>query len=141
MVSVGVGGKDVSGVTLPILKMGRPFAVKREFRTVSKVPGSSQFLTVAIRTLITAFETLLFSKVGIDWIRIVMLSCPPIVLTVVIDVGGPHYCYVQALGNMNELDMNWNGWPGCCCYVDGYLSSVLFLDVFSLILVSGKGSS
>ena len=33
-VSVGVGGKDVGGVTLPILKVGRPFAVKREFRTV-----------------------------------------------------------------------------------------------------------
>ena len=60
MVSVGVGGKDVGGVTLPILKVGRPFAVKGEFRTVSKVPGSSQFLTVVISTLITALETLLF---------------------------------------------------------------------------------
>ena len=40
MVSFGVGGKDVGGVTLPILKVGRPFAVNREFRTVSKVPGS-----------------------------------------------------------------------------------------------------
>ena len=39
VVSVGVGGKDVGGVTLPILKVGRPFAVKREFITVSKVPG------------------------------------------------------------------------------------------------------
>ena len=47
-VSVGVGGKDVGGVTLPILKVGRPFAINREFRTVSKVPRSSQFLTVAI---------------------------------------------------------------------------------------------
>ena len=47
MVAVGVGGKNVGEVTLPILKAGRPFAVKREFRTVSKVPGSSQFLTVA----------------------------------------------------------------------------------------------
>ena len=47
MVSVGVGGKDVCGVTLPILKVGRPFAVNREFRTVSKVPGSTQFLTEA----------------------------------------------------------------------------------------------
>ena len=54
------------GVTLPILKVGRPFAVNREFRTVSTVHGSSQFLTVAISTLITALETLLFSKVRID---------------------------------------------------------------------------
>ena len=76
MVSV-VGGKDVGGVTLLILKVGRPFAVKREFRTVSKVTGSSPFLIVAISTLINAFETLLFSKVGIDWIGIVMLSGPP----------------------------------------------------------------
>ena len=65
--------------------MGRPFAVKREFKTVSKVPGSSQFLRVAISTLITALETLLFSKVGIDWIGILMLSYPPLVLTEVID--------------------------------------------------------
>ena len=64
--SVEVGGKDVGGVTLPILKVGRPFAVKREFRTVSKVPGFSLFLTVAISILITALETLFFSKVGID---------------------------------------------------------------------------
>ena len=56
----------MGGVTLPIFKVGRPFAVKREFRTVSKVPGSSQFLTVAISTLITVFETQLFSKVGIN---------------------------------------------------------------------------
>ena len=40
MVLVGVGGKDVGGVTLPILKVGRPFAGNWEFRTVSKVPGS-----------------------------------------------------------------------------------------------------
>ena len=66
MVSVGVGGKDVGGETLPILKVESPFAVKRDFRTVSKVPGSSPFLSVAISTLITALETLLFSKVGID---------------------------------------------------------------------------
>ena len=64
MVSAGVGGKDVGGVTLPISKVGRPFAVNRDFRTVSKVPSSSQFLTVAINTLIPALETLLFSKVG-----------------------------------------------------------------------------
>ena len=32
------------------------------------------------------------------------------------------------LWNVNE-----NGWPGSCCYTDGYLCSVLFLDVFSLI--------
>ena len=87
--SVGVGGKDGGGVTLPLLKVGRPFAVKREFRTVSKVPGSSQFLTVAISTLITALETLLFSKVGIDWIGIVMLSGPPLVLTEVIEEEWP----------------------------------------------------
>ena len=54
---------------------------------------------------------------------------------------GPHYCYVQALANMNEQDVNGNGWPGSGCYIDGYLCPVLFLDVFSLILVSGKGSS
>ena len=88
-VSVGVGGKDVGGVTLPILKVGRPFAVKREFRTVSKVPGSSQFLTVAISTLITALETLLFFNVGVDWILIVMVSGPPLVLTEVIDEEWP----------------------------------------------------
>ena len=58
--SVGVGGKDVGGVTLPILKVGRPFAVKKEFRTVSNVPGSSQYFTVATSNVITAFETLLF---------------------------------------------------------------------------------
>ena len=56
--SVGVGGKVVGGVILPILKVGRPFAVKREFRTVSKVPGSSQFLTVAISTLHYFFRKL-----------------------------------------------------------------------------------
>ena len=48
VVSVEVGWKDVGGVTLPILRVGRPYAVNREFRTVSKVPGSSQFLSVAI---------------------------------------------------------------------------------------------
>ena len=58
--SVEVGGKDMGGVTLPILKVDRPFAVKREFRTVSKVPGSSLFLTVSISTLLNALETLLF---------------------------------------------------------------------------------
>ena len=79
----------MSGATVLILKVWRPFAVKREFRTVSNVPGSSQFLTVAISTLITVFETLLFSKVGIDWIGIVMLSCPPLVLTAVIDEEWP----------------------------------------------------
>ena len=88
MVSVGVGGKDVGGVTLPILKVGRPFAVNREFRTVSKVPSSSQFLTVAISTLITALETLLFSKVGIDWILMEM-SGPRLVLTEVIEEEWP----------------------------------------------------
>ena len=138
VVSVGVGGKVMGGVTLHILKVGKPFAVNREFGTVSKVPGSSQFLTAAISTLITALETLLFSKVGINWIGIVM-SGPPLVLTVVRE--WQHSCYVQVLVNMNEQNKNGNGWPGSGCYIDGYLRSVLFLDVFSLILVSGKGSS
>ena len=48
---------------------------------------------------------------------------------------------MQALANMNEQDVSGNGWPGSGCYINGYLSPVLFLDVFSLILVSGKGSS
>ena len=48
-----------------------------------------QFLTVAISTLITALETLLFSNVRIDWIGIVMLSGPPLVLTEVIDEKWP----------------------------------------------------
>ena len=86
--SVGVGGKDVGGVTLPILKEGRPFEVNREFRTVSKVSGSSHFLTVAISTLITALETLHFSNVGIDCIGIEM-SGPPLVLTEVIEEEWP----------------------------------------------------
>ena len=34
MVSVGIGGKDVGWVTLPISKVWRPFAVNREFLTV-----------------------------------------------------------------------------------------------------------
>ena len=63
--SIEVGGKDMGGETLPILKVGRPFDVKREFRTVSNVPGSSLFLTVAISTLMTAFDTLFFLKAGI----------------------------------------------------------------------------
>ena len=79
--SIEVGEKEVGGVILPILKVGRPFAVKMEFRTVSKVPGSSPFLTVAKSMLITALETLLFSKGGIDWIGIVMLSGTQLVLT------------------------------------------------------------
>ena len=45
VVSVGVGGKDVGGVTLPIFKVGRPFAVKREFRTVSTVSTVTVSLT------------------------------------------------------------------------------------------------
>ena len=48
VMSVGIGGKDVGVVTLPILNVGRPFVVNREFRTVSKVPSSAQFLRVAI---------------------------------------------------------------------------------------------
>ena len=39
---------------------------------------------MAISTLITALETLIFSKVGIDWIGIVMLSGLPLVLNEVI---------------------------------------------------------
>ena len=54
--SVEVEGKDEGGVTLPILNWGRPLATRREFRTASNVPGTSLFLTVAISTLITAFE-------------------------------------------------------------------------------------
>ena len=42
---------------------------------------------------------------------------------------------------MNQQDVNENGWPCRCCYIDGYLCSVLFLDVFSLIFFSGKRSS
>ena len=48
---------------------------------------------------------------------------------------------MQAIANMNKQDVNGNVWPGSSCYIDDYLCSVLFLDVFSLILVSGKGSS
>ena len=48
---------------------------------------------------------------------------------------------MQALANMNEQDVNGNGWPGSGCYIFGYLCFVLFLIVFSLIIVSGKGSS
>ena len=33
----------MGGITLPIFKVGKPFAVKREFRTVSKVPSSLLF--------------------------------------------------------------------------------------------------
>ena len=41
------------------------------------------------------------------------------------------------LGNMKEQDVNENGWSGSGCYIiDGYLCSVLFIDVFSLILFS-----
>ena len=100
----------MGGVTLPILNVGRPFAVEREFRTVSKMPGSSLFLTVAISTVITALETLLLvikvvtnkrkqnirntaldTPVGIDWIGIVMLSGQPLVLTEVIDEEWPGF--------------------------------------------------
>ena len=90
--------------------------------------------------LITALETLLFSKVGIDWIGIVM-SGPPLVLTEVIEEEWPTLLLCASTSNMNQQDVNGNGWPGSGCYNDGYLFSVLFLDVFSLILVSGKGIS
>ena len=42
-------------------------------------------------------------------------------------------CYygVQALLNVNELDVTVNGFAGGCCYCDGYLCSVLSFDVFS----------
>ena len=70
------------------------------------------------------------------------MSGPPLVLTEVIDEEWPAlYSYVQALANMNQQDPIGNVWPGSGCYIDGYLCSVLFLDVSSLILVSGKGSS
>ena len=48
MVSVGVAGKDVGGATLPILKVGRPFAVERKFRTVSKVPDEGVIILTAL---------------------------------------------------------------------------------------------
>ena len=66
-------------------------SLQLEFRTVSKVPGSSLFLTVAISRLITVLETLHFSKVewkkckllisdfnvynGIQYIEILSYSC------------------------------------------------------------------
>ena len=93
--------------------------------------------------LITALETQLSLKVIIDWIGIVV-SGPPFVLSEVIDekwATRTSYCYVKALAYMNEQDVNGNGWPGSGCYIDGYLCSVVFYDVFYLILVSGKGSS
>ena len=61
-----------------------------------------------------------------------MLSGPPLVLTKVIGKGWPGLLvYVQAQGNMNEQEVNENLWRGRCCYIDGYLCSVLFFDVFS----------
>ena len=42
---------------------------------------------------------------------------------------------MPAIENMNEQDVNENGCPGRCCYIDGYLCSVFFFDVFSLILL------
>ena len=45
--------------------------------------------TVVMSTLLTVIETLLFSKVGIDWIGIVMLSGPPLVLIEAIDEEWP----------------------------------------------------
>ena len=47
---------------------------------------------------------------------------------------GQDYSYVLTLGNMEEHDVNENVWPGSWRYIDGYLCSVLFLNVFSLIL-------
>ena len=72
------------------------------------MPSSSQFLTVAISTLITALETLLFSNVGIDWIGILMLSGPPLVLAEVIDEEWPALLLWLTLGNMKEQDVNEN---------------------------------
>ena len=41
-------------------------------------------------------------------------------------------CIVQALVNMNELDVTVNGWPGGCWDVcDGYKCSILFINAFS----------
>ena len=127
MVSVGAGGKDVGGVTLPILKVGRPFADKREFRTVSKVPCSSQFLTVAMSTLITALETLLFSKVGIDCIGIVM-SGPLLVLTEVIGEEWP------------TLLLCANRWPvaEALAYLHVQISPISCNVVGSILHVLGK---
>ena len=85
---------------------------------------------VAINMLITAFETILFFKVVIDWNWIVMLSGPPWVLAEVMTKSGHDYCFMQALGNMNEQDVNENSWPSSYCCVDGYLCSVLFLGHF-----------
>ena len=81
--SVGVGEKDIGGVTLPILKWGCRLQSKLSSEPFQRctVP---QFLTVVISTPITGFETLLFSNNGIDWIGILMLSDPPLVLTKVI---------------------------------------------------------
>ena len=59
-VSVEVGETDEGVVTLPVLKIGRPFAVEKVIRTVSKVPSFSLFLTVTIRTLITVLDTFFF---------------------------------------------------------------------------------
>ena len=128
-VSVGVGLKDVGGVTLSILKVGRPFAVKMEFRTVQRCPVPHSFWDKYADNCV---RTQHFSKDGIDSIGRVMLSSPPFVLTAVIDEekSGQDYCYMLTLTNMNEQDVNANGWPGRCSYIDGYLSSVLFLKVF-----------
>ena len=55
-VSVEVGGKDVGGLTLPILKVGMPFAVKG----VQNCFKGARFLTVidsGISTLITVRNT------------------------------------------------------------------------------------
>ena len=60
------------------------------------------------------------------------MSGPPLVLTEIIEEEcmESHYCYVQALANMNEQDVNGNGWPGSGCYIDGYLCSDYFLTFF-----------
>ena len=49
---------------------------------------------------------------------------------------------MQALANINEQDVNGNGWPDSGRYIDGYLCSVLFFEVFySLCMCSREAHS
>ena len=41
---------------------------------------------------------------------------------------GQDYCYVQALGNMKDQDVDENGCLGSCCYREDYLCFILFFD-------------
>ena len=76
------------------------FAAKKEFRTVSKVPRSLLFLTVAIFTLISALETLLFSRIGIHWIGIVMLFGLRLVIT---EVTGQEHLLIRTIAICKRL--------------------------------------